>query len=147
MIAIEWKRRPPGLWQIDAFACLGFLAMAGAFAYRRIGWFRQVFPSCHFLAFTSYPCGTCGFTRAFVRAAHLDPTGAFSVSPLGTLVFYFWVVGALWVAVGWIHPGVRFPRIDWRRTPRLARWGLLTVFLGNWAYLLLYRWASGAPPA
>lgn len=147
MISIHWTTPKKGLQATDAVAAIGALAVVVAVAYPHFPWIQGFFPSCHFLAFTGYPCGTCGFTRAFVRAAHFDGAGAFTVSPLGTVVFYGWALAALWIAATWFHPGVKLPRIDWRTMPLVARFGLLAVFLGNWAYLLIYRWVSGAPPA
>lgn len=147
MIPIHWTKRPEGFQAIDAVAPIGALAAVTALAYPHVPWLRGMFPSCHFLAFTGYPCGTCGFTRAFVRAARFDWAGAFVVSPLGTVVFYGWVLAAVWIALSWLHPGVKLPRLDAKAMPLVARFGILAVFLGNWAYLLIYRWVFGAPPA
>lgn len=44
-------------------------------------------PPCRFLAFTGFPCPSCGLTTSFAYAAHFHFQQAFFASPFGLLLF------------------------------------------------------------
>ncbi|WP_373047785.1 DUF2752 domain-containing protein [Vulgatibacter sp.] len=138
MIAIEWTRRPdrPSRW--DALAGAGAVAWIAAWLFPLLPAVQRLWPSCHFQRFTGWPCGTCGFTRAFVRAARLDLLGALSASPLATLAFYAWGLFSLAIGLSWLVPGLQLPVFRPHRL--LTRWGPLALFSANWAWL---SWQGG----
>ncbi len=91
---------------------------------------------CAFKAVTGLPCPTCGSTRALGRLFSFDLAGAVSMNPLATLA-------AALVAVWAIVDLVLLPQrraLSLEVGPRLA-WGLriaaITLFVGNWVYLLV----------
>lgn len=146
MIPIQWTSPPARATRVDLLAAGGFAVWIAAWVWP---WLPVRMPRCHFLAFTGYPCGTCGFTRAFVRAARFELAGAFSVSPLGTGLFLAWLVASVWIGLRWLGMALPLPRIDdgTRAGRWTIRWGFLLLFLLNWGYLLLFRWVKGTPPA
>lgn len=144
MIAIQLTSRQAGASRWDAFAGAGLLAWAVALALPHLPVLQRIWPGCYFRSFFGLPCGTCGFTRAFVRGARLDLAGALEASPLGALLFYAWVVASLWIAATWIVRTVRLPRV--RFHPLLERFGPLALFLANWGWLL-WRASRGAAAA
>lgn len=150
MVSLRLQRGPRRFTHREAVGLVGLGAAAAALALPHLppGILALLSPGCHFRTWTGWPCGSCGFTRAFVRAAHLELAGAFSVSPLGTALFFGWVLyGAVAVAT-WLVPALPRPVLEapaaGRRAASIA---LLALFVANWAYLLLYRWLTGACPA
>lgn len=134
---------------LDGIAGIGLLVGPIAFVWPKVEALHRFAPPCVFLHLTGLPCATCGFTRAFVRSAHLDLPGALAVSPFATVLFYAWTLGSLWIAAGWVAP-------SWRRLPRLIpkggagsfllRFGLPIAFVANWLYLLGFSLLRGGPP-
>ncbi|AKU93287.1 DUF2752 domain-containing protein [Vulgatibacter incomptus] len=149
MFSIEWGKRSPGFRGADGLAALGLVALAASLALPHVPLFHSLFPRCHFLDWTGLPCGTCGFTRAFVRGAHLDLAGALSVSPFGAMLFWGWAAASLWIAATWLLPGLPLPRF--RASGPSGRWmvrfGIPLAFALNWAYLIGVALLDGSPPA
>ncbi|MFW6369083.1 MAG: DUF2752 domain-containing protein [Myxococcota bacterium] len=120
----------------DVYAAIALLAVLVA-RFVPFSLFEGRFP-CAFRAVTGLPCLSCGFTRAFVRTAHLDLEGALRVSPLGTALFLFLMAFAafallrLLLRLPW--PRLKLSRSVWKGL------GILAAVLGaaNWFYLL-YR--------
>jgi len=149
MFALEWTKTPRTFTGVDGIAGLGILMAPVAFFWPQATILHHLAPRCVFLHLTGLPCATCGFTRAFVRSAHFDLTGALAVSPFATLLFYTWAAGSLWVAAGWFAPRLRrLPRLipAGARGPLLLRFGLPFAFLLNWLYLLGFSLLHGFPP-
>jgi len=132
-VAIEWGR-PGRLSRWDALAATGLFAWLVAAAFPALPLLQRIWPACRFLAWTGLPCGTCGFTRAFVAGARFDVAGAFGASPLGALIFFTWIAASVWIVAARVAPGVRLPRV--RFHPLLERFGPLALFLGNWAWMI-----------
>jgi len=91
--------------------------------------------ACPFRALTGLPCATCGMTRAFVRLAHGDLSGAVGASPLGALLAGLaWLFAAL--AVVRAVAGSPWPALAPGRPRGLA---ILAVgaLLANWAFLVV----------
>lgn len=122
----------PSRW--DALAGAGFVAWLVALLWPALPWLQRAWPACHFKAFTGIPCGTCGFTRAFVAAARLDLPTAAGASPLGAAIFLGWMIASVWIATTWLSPAVRLPRL--RLPAPVVRFGPLVAFLGNWAVVV-----------
>lgn len=124
--------------------------VAGALCLARIPGLLSRVPACPFLHATGLPCGTCGFTRAFARAASLDLGGALAVSPLGTILVASCAAFAGWVALARVGPArIRLPAVrpGSRQAWWLFRFGVPLAFLLNWAYGIVVTLATGAPPA
>lgn len=142
MIAIEWSSRQLRATRWDALAGTGLLAWVVAALFPSLPALQRLWPTCHFRAWTGLPCGTCGFTRAFVRGARFDVAGALDASPLGTAMFFGWIAFSVWIALSWVVPAVPLPRV--RVHPWVERFGPLAVFLANWLWLLWRASAKGA---
>jgi len=144
--SIEWvrPRREPTSW--DGLALAAAAAVAGARMLAGAPALLALVPRCPFLHLTGLPCATCGFTRAFVRAATFDLGGALSVSPLGAAFFASCAILACWVALARAFPRhLRLPlvRIRWGW---LRRFGVPLALLLNWTYLVVFTLAAGTPP-
>lgn len=150
MFALRWQRGPHRFSHRETVGILGLLAAGAALAWPLLPreLLRFLAPGCHFRAWTGWPCGSCGFTRAFLRSARLDLAGALEVSPFGTALFFSWLLyGAVMVGT-YLVPSLPRPVVD--ASPgvrRAASLAVLLLFVGNWAYLLLYRFLTGACPA
>lgn len=146
-MSIEWVRpgREPTSW--DGLALTAAAVVAGARFLAGAPALLSLVPRCPFLHLTGLPCATCGFTRAFVRAAALDLSGALSVSPLGAAIFACCAILAGWVALARVFPRcVRLPILR-VRSGRLRRFGIPGAFILNWAYVVTFTVATGSPPA
>lgn len=141
-----------GIRGIDGLAAVGLCALAAALAFPHVAPLRDLFAPCVFLKLSGIPCGSCGFTRAFVRSAALDLGGALRVSPFGALLFWGWTLASLRIASGWVVPGWRppLPRPRWWRASRLVhlswRFGIPIAFLLSWGYLIAFALLKGALP-
>ncbi len=149
MIALRFQRGPHRFGHREVFGLLGLAAAGAALVLPHLP--RALLahlPGCNFRQLTGWPCGGCGFTRAFVRAAHLELGSAFTVSPLGTTLFFAWVLGSGILLATWLVPSLPRPVVVASAgEKRAASLGLLALFVANWAYLLLYRFLTGACPA
>ncbi len=92
-------------------------------------------PACGFHRLTGLPCPTCGSSRAVVAALHGRLGSAFADNPLMVTVIAFFEIFGL-AAPFWLLAGGRVPALG-TRLPRLAKLGLVAVFLANWIYLVL----------
>lgn len=139
---LRWTpgRRRFGIGEVYLGIGLAAIAAARFFPFETLGGaFR-----CPLYGLTGVPCFTCGFTRAFVRTAHLHLSGAFEVSPLGMAVFLFVVAYCVYdllrLAFDWPWPKL----VDVSRFERWTiRFALLFALLGNWAYLLVRHFVIG----
>ncbi len=96
---------------------------------------------CPLLSLFDLPCFTCGFTRAWMRMAHLEVASAVAVSPLGALLFVllvlFVITGLLRLLLG--RPsGWPWPHLSLSTRMRHAlRVGVVLVVVANWGYLIV----------
>lgn len=148
--SIEWVKPERRLTSWDGLAVASAAAVAGALVLARIPGVLGRVPACPFLHATGLPCGTCGFTRAFARAASLDFAHAIPVSPLGTALIVSCAALAGWVALARIFPArIRLPVVRPGSAPArwIVRFGIPLAFLVNWAYGIAVTLATGSPPA
>jgi hypothetical protein len=147
-IVVTWTSGPRRFGAAEALGFLGLLALGVAFAFPRLPWLGRLWPGCAFRAITGLPCGTCGFTRAFIRAAHLQLGPALRVSPLGFFLFVTWVASAIVIVATFTVPALPRPAfaISGKLGALLSRWGLLAALLLNWAYLVAFTLWTGSPP-
>lgn len=150
MVALRLERGPRRFTHREAAGLLG-LALAGAalvLPHLPPALVARFWPGCNFRRLTGWPCGSCGFTRAFLRVVHLDLAGAVRVSPFGTALCLAAVLYGTVAIATWLFPSLPRPTIDASaRERRAASIALLAGFVANWAYLLLYRFLTGACPA
>lgn len=138
---LRWIPGPRGLGVGEVYALLGAAAVLAArfFPFDRY----PVLPACPLRTWTGVPCFSCGFTRAFVRTAHLELAGAWHASPLGTVLFLTLVLFVLAAAVRWAT-GAPWPQpVLSRREGWIVRIFVIVVLFGNWAYLLVHRFVVG----
>lgn len=148
-MAIEFTRGPRPFRHPEAYGLIGLLALVTAWVFPHVALLRSFWPGCTFKSLTGYPCATCGFTRAFVRGAHGQLADAFSVTPLGAVVFYAMVLYSVVVLATWLVP--QLPRPVLKLRSEGARWAarltLPALVLVNWLWLCLETYRHGAPPA
>ncbi len=133
---LAWHRPERRLGLAEAYVGLGVLVVVGAILLPHLSPTGGLVP-CPLYTLTDIPCLTCGFTRAFVRMAHLEVGAAFSVSPLGATTFLAIAVATAYGLVRWAFdlPWPR-PLLD-RREARLVRVGVIAAILANWVYLVV----------
>ena len=93
-------------------------------------------PPCRFLALTSIPCITCGYTTAYSHAAHGQIRLAFTIQPGGAALAVFTAALAIVAVYGLITavPLAPLGRWLWRLPVALAGGGLL---VGAWIYKIM----------
>ena len=90
-------------------------------------------PPCRFLAFTGFPCPSCGFTTSFAYAAHFHFQQAFFASPFGLLLFLVAILVIptsavlLWRHTSWLHV---FERLN---ATTFTGW-MVVAYLISWIY-------------
>ena len=96
----------------------------------------QVLPDCVFRALTSFPCPTCGSTRAVLFLAHGDAAASLSMNPLVSLS----LMGACLVfPYSLLAFFLRLPRPSVELSVRehvVVRVAVVVLVLMNWAYLV-----------
>ena len=95
----------------------------------------QLLPGCVFKGLTSFPCPTCGATRAMLLLAHGEAFASLSVNPLvsltgmaACLVFFYSLPAYL----------LQLPRLSLELTARehiIVRIAAVVLVLMNWSYL------------
>ncbi|MDF1563989.1 MAG: DUF2752 domain-containing protein [Deltaproteobacteria bacterium] len=118
----------------EVYLGIGLLAVLVArfFPFEAMGTLYR----CPSLVLFDLPCLTCGFTRSWIRLAHLEVGSAFAVSPLGATIFLL-LCGLLLFGVLRLALGLRWPRFSLSRRATLGlKLSLVTVILANWAYLV-----------
>jgi hypothetical protein len=90
-------------------------------------------PPCRFLAFTGFPCPSCGLTTSFANAAHFHFQQAFVASPFGLLLFLGAVLliptsaVLLWQRTSWLQV---FERLN---ATTITGWTVV-AYLVSWIY-------------
>lgn len=132
---LGWAARQPPASPTLAFAAIGVGALLVA---RYVPLEKLPLPACVMRSATGWPCPTCGMTRAFVRFAHGDPTGALAFSPLGTLLAAAAVALGAWALLRLVGVLPRSPQLELRPAEqRVLRVGAVLVLAANWSYLVL----------
>jgi len=135
---VQWRPQPASgpdhelIW----FA-VSAISIAGAAIWLA---FALPWPRCLFLAFTGWPCLTCGSTRALIAFLHGDLPGAFQWNPLAVIAFCTVIVFDLYAAVVLTGRTSRLRIGDWsaaqKKGVRLTAIALLAL---NWIYLLAHH--------
>jgi hypothetical protein len=90
-------------------------------------------PPCRFLAFTGFPCPSCGLTTSFAYAAHFHFQQAFFASPFGLVLFLAAVLVVptsavlLWRRTSWLQV---FERLN---ATTITSWTVV-AYLTSWIY-------------
>jgi len=126
-------RARPGAVPVGAILAACALVAIGAVAVLHLD--RLPFSLCLFKAVTGLPCMTCGTTRALVRLARLDLSGALAMNPLaalGTLALLPWAAADLALL-----PRGRALSLELSpAAARVARIAAFAAVLANWAWLV-----------
>lgn len=97
-------------------------------------------PACVFHSLTGLPCPTCGSTRAAYHFLHGHFAVSFLFNPLAFLAFCGLVIFDLYALAVLL---ARAPRFRLQHFSPADKWLLrslaLTLFAGNWLYLLTTR--------
>jgi hypothetical protein len=95
----------------------------------------QLLPSCVFKGLTSFPCPTCGSTRAVLFLAHGEVAASLSMNPLVSLSF----IGACLVfPYSLLAFLLQLPRPSVELSVRehvVVRLAVVVLVLMNWSYL------------
>lgn len=114
------------------------IGMAGLGVVYLFPGYKIFIPDCLFYKITGIPCPSCGMTRCGESLAHFHLIDAFLYNPLLTIILAGFSIYSL-ITIG-LFIGKRH-YIAWRIQPgqeKFIRWGLLTIILINWVYLILY---------
>ncbi len=133
---LDWIKPRRRIGLAEVYVGIGLSVLAAAYVLPYVSPTGGLW-ACPLYTVTDVPCLTCGFTRAFVRMAHLDPAGAFAVSPLGAMVFSGIAVASLYGLVRMLFD-LPWPRpVLGRGEARFLRVSLVTVVIANWVYLVV----------
>jgi Protein of unknown function (DUF2752) len=135
---LVWRRLPSASFDHElVWLSVSVAALVGGAAWLAIG---LGFPRCPFLALTSWPCLTCGATRATIALFHGDVLQAFAWNPLAFLALCGVVVFDLYAVVVLLSRGPRLRIVDWTGTEKkVVRIAIICTLLVNWMYLLAHR--------
>ena len=95
----------------------------------------QLLPSCLFRGLTSFPCPTCGATRALLLLVHGEVAAALSMNPLVSLTA---VAACLVFPCSLLALLLHMPRPSLELSTRehvVVRTAAVVLVLMNWAYL------------
>jgi len=148
-VALRFVRGPRKFSYAEVYASIGVLGVVVAWAFPYVTPLQRMWPGCTFREWTGYPCMSCGMTRAFVRNAHGDFLHAFTVTPLGFLLFWAMVTFSVFTRASWAVPVLPRPKLTLeseaaRWTARIAPAVIVAV---NWLWLCWQTFTNGAPPA
>ncbi len=97
----------------------------------------NIIPACLFQRLTGMPCMFCGYTRAFQAIANFRIAQALRANPAALILYALMLAVLIWNLAGLITKRIIRPGPLLRTgNPRLVGWGLLAIFLLNWAYRL-----------
>ena len=135
---LVWRRRlaregdPELIW----------LAVSGAALAGAAAWFALAlpWPKCPFLAFTGFPCLTCGATRSTIAFLQGNLPAALSWNPLAFVALCGLVAFALYAVIVLIGGAPRLRIVDWSVTEKnIVRLAVICLLALNWIYLLAHR--------
>lgn len=148
-MALRFTRGPRKFSYAEIYASIGVIAVVVAWLFPHVTVIQRAWPSCSFREFTGYPCASCGMTRAFVRSAYGEFESAFSVTPLGFLLFWAMVTFSVVTLATWAIPALPRPQLTLETSA--AKWSarvLPAVIVAiNWLWLCWQTFTHGAPPA
>lgn len=131
-----WLLLPVGFILVSA---LGFFLQAhpsGLGTHRALG-----LPNCLFLEWTGLPCPSCGLTTSFTHLLHGHFSEAFTVHPLGPLLFLGFALAAVCSLAEYFNRKTPLSRLlNGAKMP--WAYAALTVFLGTWMFRLVSTWAN-----
>jgi hypothetical protein len=132
-VRIRYKERQPG--DIEFGIIYGGIGVLILLALRFTP-VAQLLPSCVFKGLTSFPCPTCGATRAVLLLSQGEAAASLSMNPLVSLCF----MGACFV---FLYSLLAFllhlprPSVDLSgREHIVVRAAIVVLLLMNWSYLV-----------
>jgi len=96
----------------------------------------SLLPGCVFKGLTSFPCPTCGATRAVLLLVHGEAAASLSMNPLVSLCF---MVACLVFPYSLLAFLLHLPRLSMELSVRehvVARVAVVALVLMNWSYLV-----------
>jgi hypothetical protein len=120
---------------------LVYLLVAGAgvlFVYVLYLFDRLPHLPCVFKVITGYPCPTCGSTRIVSSLINFDILSAFGWNPLlflGGVAFIAWGFYGFYM----LFSGKKIQVIFSKKEILFLRLGLITLFILNWIYLVVFE--------
>jgi hypothetical protein len=97
----------------------------------------HLLPGCVFKGLTSFPCPTCGATRAALLLAHGEVFASFSMNPLVSLCFTgAFLVFSYSLLAFFLHLPRPFMELS-AREHVVIRVGAVMLVLMNWSYLVI----------
>ena len=114
---------------------MALAGVLGLLVARYIPVARLPFWGCVFRELTGWPCPGCGLTRVADRVSHLNFSGAWDASPLGTMAALGFVAA---IVLSMLHLAFRMPVPSVRLTPLERSAGcilLVLAILGNWSWV------------
>jgi hypothetical protein len=135
---VVWRRLLPGEFDHElVWLAVSVAAIAGGAVWLGLG---LAWPRCPFLAFTGFPCLTCGATRTTIALLHGDFRLALSWNPLAFLALCGVALFDLYALVVLVGRSPRLRIIDWTRTEKTAaRIAPIALIAANWLYLLAHH--------
>ncbi|TRZ46173.1 DUF2752 domain-containing protein [Robertkochia solimangrovi] len=128
-----------GLYATVLLACSGGFAWL-YFNHRSPESDGLLFPGCIFKKITSYPCPSCGTTRAVQLLQDGEPLNSILMNPFGIIVAGLMIVLPVWVLVDLFSNGSSFLRfyekIEFKLKNRKIAIFLIILVLLNWGWNL-----------
>lgn len=135
---LQWRPRSPG--ELDhelIWFAVSVTSIAGA-----AGWLALAlpWPRCLFLAYTGFPCVTCGSTRAMIEFLRGDFLGAFRWNPLAFIAFCGVIVFDLYAGIVLVGRTARLRIVDLSSVQKkVIRITIIGMLVLNWVYLLAHH--------
>lgn len=132
-VRIRFKERQPH--DIEFGIIYGAIGVLVLLALRSFP-VAQFLPSCVFKGLTSFPCPTCGATRAVLLLAQGEVSASLSMNPLVSLGFMGACLVFLYSILAYL---LQLPRLSAELSTRehiTARVAIVVLVLMNWSYLV-----------
>jgi hypothetical protein len=129
---MRFKERQPDIEFGIIYGGIGILALIAL----RFTPVVQMLPGCVFKGLTSFPCPTCGATRAALLLSHGEAAASLSMNPLVSLCF---MVACLVFPYSLFAFLLHLPRLSLELSVRehvALRVAIVVLVLVNWSYLV-----------
>jgi hypothetical protein len=134
---LQWRPRFPGEPDHElVWFTVSVTSVIGAAGWLALSLPR---PQCFFLAYTGFPCLTCGSTRALIAFLHGDLLGAFRWNPVAFLTFSVLIVYDLYAVTVLVGRTARLRIVGCSAAQaKIIRVIVIAILALNWVYLLAH---------